>query len=113
MAAATDIGWALDELRSGAVSIPRVLETTARAFAISVEEMVAPGRASKATVLARQVAAYMAREKTVAGTKEIGRALGRDYTTIIQGTKAIECRLLTDAALARVVARLRAELEAP
>jgi len=70
-------------------SLQEIAEAVAHFYGLSVEDLKSPRR-TKAVVLPRQVAMYLAREETDASLLEIGRALGgRDHSTILYGYEKI------------------------
>ncbi len=91
------------------VSVPghtleQVLELVASAYGLSRAEL---SRRSRERRLARprQIAMYLCRRYTDASLAEIGRALGRDHTSVLHATRAVEARIAERP-------QLRYELEA-
>lgn len=73
--------------------IIRIMDATAAHFRVSVERLVEPDRSWRA-VEPRQVAIYLARNRTVASYPDIGLHFGgRDHTTIIYSERQVEKRI--------------------
>ena len=107
---------ALDEVflesRRRGLSPLQVLETVARHYNLTVEDLC--GKSRNQTVAApRQIAMYLLREETGAPLAEIGQHLGgRDHTTILYGCGKIAQEVEVDASLRREVLALREEMHA-
>lgn len=81
-------------------------------FGISYEDIIS-GRRQQNVVAPRQVAMYLCKLLTPSTLPAIGRAFGgRDHTTALYAIRKIAHLILTDEALAAVVASIRSDLEA-
>jgi chromosomal replication initiation ATPase DnaA len=61
-------------------------------FALAIEDLDAAVRGSRRAVFARQVAMYLAHVGFALSFEVIGRAFGRDRTTVAHACRAIEDR---------------------
>ncbi|MCS7059921.1 MAG: chromosomal replication initiator protein DnaA [Anaerolineae bacterium] len=96
--------------RRAHISPSQVIETVAKYYNISVQEIVSSSR-SKELVQPRQVAMYLVRQETDASLPEIGALLGgRDHTTVIHGIERVKERLESEDQLRRDVMSLREQL---
>ncbi len=96
--------------RRAHISPSQVIETVAKYYNISVQEIVSSSR-SKELVQPRQVAMYLVRQETDASLPEIGALLGgRDHTTVIHGVERVKERLESEDQLRRDVMTLREQL---
>jgi len=96
--------------RRAHISPSQVIETGAKYYNISVQEIVSSSR-SKELVQPRQVAMYLVRQETDASLPEIGALLGgRDHTTVIHGVERVKERLESEDQLRRDVMSLREQL---
>ncbi len=66
--------------------LPRIVTACARAAGVSVADVMSTSR-SATVARARQVAIVIARRCTGASLHELGRALGRDHTTIVSAAQ--------------------------
>jgi chromosomal replication initiator protein len=74
------------------VSLERIIHQTAGFFGMSPEELCGPGR-GRALVHARQTAMYLGRELTAQTLVSIGRAFGRDHTTVMHAVQRVQSRI--------------------
>ena len=96
--------------RRAHISPSQVIETVAKYYNISVQEIVSSSR-SKELVQPRQVAMYLVRQETDASLPEIGALLGgRDHSTVIHGVERVKERLESEDQLRRDVMSLREQL---
>ena len=96
--------------RRAHISPSQVIETVAKFYNISVQEIVSSSR-SKELVQPRQVAMYLVRQETDASLPEIGALLGgRDHTTVIHGVERVKERLESEDQLRRDVMSIREQL---
>jgi chromosomal replication initiator protein len=96
--------------RRSHISPSQVVETVAKFYNISVQELVSSSR-SKELVQPRQVAMYLVRQETDASLPEIGALLGgRDHTTVIHGVERVKERLESEDQLRRDVMSIREQL---
>ncbi len=97
--------------RASALSIADIQMAVATAYAISVEELVSPGRAAR-IAWPRQVAIYLARDLTGASLNVIGAAFGgRNHATVLHASKRVAERVQTDPEAAGEVDHLVASLK--
>ncbi len=86
-----------------ATSIDRVAKATARYFGIRLKDLRGPGR-SRAEVLARNVAMYLAQRLTGASLQQIGHYFGgRDHTTVGHGCRKIEALSRSDPSMQQAI----------
>ncbi|HXY17280.1 MAG TPA: chromosomal replication initiator protein DnaA [Gaiellaceae bacterium] len=94
-----------------AVTIPRIQETVADRFGLSVTELVSPRR-SQAVAYPRQVAMYLSRELTDSSLPKIGKEFGgRDHTTVIHATSKITRLINEDRTVYNLVQELTARIK--
>ena len=67
-------------------TVEEIQERTAAAFDVTVEDLRSPSRAAR-VAWARQVAMYLSRELTDATLPAIGKAFGRNHTTVMHACK--------------------------
>jgi chromosomal replication initiator protein len=72
-------------------SIEEIMELTARCYEMSVEDLRSRSRRAH-VVKPRHFAMYLCRRYTDASLKEIGRAFGRDHTSVMHALQAVEKR---------------------
>jgi chromosomal replication initiator protein len=90
-------------------SIDEVQRATCDAFDVTREELLSGARSQRLT-WPRQVAMYLARELTDQTLPAIGRAFGRDHTTVMHACKRTAQRITQDADAHHVVAELTERL---
>ena len=103
------------------ISIADVQHAVARAFCLSIGEMLSRKRRHRLAG-ARQVAMYLSRElagggwmgrrRHAASFPRIGMAFARDHTSVIHACKVVARRRLADADFARLLDRIAHELAA-
>jgi chromosomal replication initiator protein len=103
------------------ISIGDVQHAVARAFCLSVGEMLSRKRRRRLAA-ARQVAMYLSREladggwtgrrRQAASFPRIGMAFARDHTSVIHACNVVARRRLADADLSRLLDRIVCELTA-
>ena len=74
-------------------TIEEIRERVARSYALGVEELTSRSRRRR-VVRPRQIAMYLCRQWTDASLKDIGRAFGRDHTSVMYAVEVVERRLL-------------------
>ncbi len=115
--------FSLTNERLRCLSISEVQRAVARAFNLSLTEMLSRGRSHR-VARARQVAMYLSRELAGGGSlgprrmadsfPRIGLAFARDHTSVIHACNAIARRRLRDAAFAHLLDDITREvIEAP
>lgn len=96
--------------RSGPVNVGMIQQLVSETFAISIEDLLSQNRSAD-LALARQVAMYLARNKTNESLQQIAYAFNKkDHTTVIHATKKIEellkCDLRVKSYVDNIVAKL-------
>lgn len=105
-----EFGWA--QAVAFGCGVGFVQKRVAHAFGMTVEELLRGGR-SKQVALARQVAVWIARRATKASYPELGRAFGRDHTTMMASERAVGRLIATDAKLRGLIIDLWCEIDPP
>lgn len=92
------------------VTIEAIQKKVAEYFDIRVSDMMSKKR-PKAIAFPRQIAMYLARTLVGSSLPEIGEAFGgRDHTTVLHATKAIERRVKGDEGLRKIITYLERQL---
>lgn len=98
--------WLKDLIRNkthGPATISQIQQLTADSFGISVEELLSHKRTAELS-LARQIAMFIAREKTEESLQQIGISFNKkDHTTVLYACKKIEDLLKLDSRVKMVV----------
>ena len=82
--------------RNGPVNVGMIQQLVSETFAISIEDLLSQNRSAD-LALARQVAMYLARNRTNESLQQIAYAFNKkDHTTVIHATKKIEELLKSD-----------------
>jgi chromosomal replication initiator protein len=90
--------------------VEEIQHQVSRAFGISREELVGPGRTAT-PVQARQVAIFLTRELTDLSLPQIGRLYGgRDHSTIINSIRRVEAGAAADVRLDERLKSIRASI---
>jgi len=89
--------------------VDRIVARVAAIYGVSVKDLMGKGR-HKAVTGARHVAMYTVREVTKLSLPQLGKAFGRDHTTVLHACKKVEELLKSDPKLRRTVRELKAEL---
>jgi len=88
------------------VTIETIQMAVAEFFRISVAELK-ENDTTRAVVIPRQIAMYLAKQMTEASLPEIGREFGgKHHTTVMHSIAKIDERLRTDAAMYKAVETL-------
>ncbi|MEG2019132.1 MAG: chromosomal replication initiator protein DnaA [Synergistaceae bacterium] len=91
--------WLKDMIRSersGPVNVTLIQQLVSETFAVTIEDLLSKNRSAE-LALARQVAMYLARNKTNESLQQIGFAFNKkDHTTVIHACKKIEELLKTN-----------------
>jgi chromosomal replication initiator protein len=96
----------------GAPSIEAIQDATAAHFGLTREELLSKSRSTRVT-WPRQVAMFLARERTGQSLPAIGAAFGgRDHTTVLHACKRTAARVAVDRDAQEAVRLLTAELGA-
>ena len=96
-------------MRRDAPSLQEIQEATCRELGVTLEELRGPGRSARAA-FARQVAMYLSRELTSETLPAIGRAFGRNHTTVMHACKRTAQRIAEDASAFETVHRVTESL---
>jgi chromosomal replication initiator protein len=88
--------------------VPAIIGKVAAAFGVTAKELLGPSRLRRVLV-PRQVAMFLAREACGLSFPRLAAAFGRDHSTVMHAVRKVGAELETDARLAGVVRRLRAE----
>ena len=87
----------------GPATISQIQQLTADSFGISIEELLSHKRTAELS-LARQIAMFIAREKTEESLQQIGISFNKkDHTTVLYACKKIEDLLKIDSRVKMVV----------
>lgn len=93
------------------ITIEDIQKKVAEHFDIRVSDMMSKKR-PRAIAFPRQIAMYLSRSLVKASFPEIGEAFGgRDHTTVLHATKAMESRMKSDDGLKRIIVFLRRQLK--
>ena len=88
---------------TGNVSIGLIQQLVSEAYGYSIEDLLSQNRTAELAT-ARQVAMYLAREKTEESLQQIGRAFNKkDHTTVIHACRKIEELIKTDVRVKNLV----------
>jgi chromosomal replication initiator protein len=98
-------------VESSGLGLAEVIERTAHAYGVRVEELRGPSRRQRLT-RPRHVAMYLSRRYTGASYHEIGIALGRDHSTVLYAVDQTERRILEQPQLRYEIEALAARLGA-
>jgi hypothetical protein len=105
-----DLITARGPLRNEAPTIGHIQTVVARSYKISRLDLIS-ARRTQNIVLPRQVAMYLAKKLTLRSLPEVSRLFGgRDHTTVLHGVRKIAARCVSDAAFARQMEVLKAEI---
>ena len=98
------------QTRNVMVSVDAVIQCVCKYFGISSEEILGKSRA-KPFAYPRQIAMYLARSHTTLSYPDLGRAFGKDHTTVLHGVQRIMDDLAKkDPELQHNIKRLEEEL---
>lgn len=76
--------------------VAEIVAAVAAAFGVSAKELTGASRL-KTVMLARQTAIYLARERLKLSLPALGRAFGRDHSTVLHAVRKVEELLARDA----------------
>ena len=91
--------WGEDEKT---ITIEHIQEKAAKFFGLRLADMRAKGR-TQAVAFPRQIAMYLARQLTHASLAEVGRAFGKDHTTVLHAVDKIQTLLQEDPKFKKTV----------
>jgi chromosomal replication initiator protein len=93
------------------VDVNTIIEVVAEQFKMPVDDILGKKR-NKEIVMPRQVAMYLAREMGGMSYPDIGRAFGRDYTTVIHSYEKIKTEVKRDSNLKNTISDIRSRAHA-
>ncbi len=93
------------------VDVQTIIEVVAEHFKTPVSDILGKKR-NKEIVMPRQIAMYLAREMGSMSYPDIGRAFGRDYTTVIHSYEKIKTEVKRDSSLKGVISEIRSRAHA-
>jgi len=86
------------DLVRGPYSIEEIMQTTAKAYSIGIDELCGRSRRQR-LVRPRHFAMYLCRRYTDASLKDIGRAFNRDHTSVMHAIRSVEQKTATQPQL--------------
>ncbi|MCS7252843.1 MAG: chromosomal replication initiator protein DnaA [Armatimonadota bacterium] len=98
------------DLRQYNIELRHILKVVAEHFNITVEDLRSAKR-NRSLVQPRHIAMYLAREMTTESLSDIGRAFGKDHTSVIYAYEKIREEIHTNQAAARLIDELKARVE--
>jgi len=87
-----------------------VVRAAGQEFGVSPDEVLSRRRIGR-FVAARQVSYYLLRTAARKTTTEIGKAFGRDHSTVVEGCQTIDAWCETDKTFAARVAKVEARVK--
>jgi chromosomal replication initiator protein len=93
------------------IDVDTIIQVVSEHFKMPVADILGKKR-NKEIVMPRQVAMYLAREMGQMSYPDIGRAFGRDYTTVIHSYEKIKTETKKDAGLKNVISEIRSRAHA-
>jgi len=93
------------------IDVDTIIQVVSDHFKMPVADILGKKR-NKEIVLPRQVAMFLAREMGQMSYPDIGRAFGRDYTTVIHSYEKIKTETKKDSALKNVISEIRSRAHA-
>ena len=103
--AASALSGLVKERQERRVTCELIIDIVAQRYGMQSADLTGKRR-SQDIALARQVAMYICRELTELSTTAIGKAFGRDHTTVLHGCEKIEDGMDADYALRKKVEEL-------
>ena len=103
--AAAALSGLVKERQERRVTCELIIDIVAQRYGMQSADLTGKRR-SQDIALARQVAMYICRELTELSTTAIGKAFGRDHTTVLHGCEKIEDGMDADYALKKKVEEL-------
>jgi chromosomal replication initiator protein len=93
------------------IDVDTIIQVVSEHYKMPVSDILGKKR-NKEIVMPRQVAMYLAREMGQMSYPDIGRAFGRDYTTVIHSYEKIKTETKKDAGLKNVISEIRSRAHA-
>lgn len=98
------------DLRQYSVELRHIFKVVAEYFNIAIDDLRSAKR-NRSLVQPRHIAMYLARELTTESLSDIGRAFGKDHTSVLYAYEKIREEIYTNQAVARLVDELKARVE--
>ena len=93
------------------IDVDTIIQVVSDHYKMPVADILGKKR-NKEIVLPRQVAMFLAREMGQMSYPDIGRAFGRDYTTVIHSYEKIKTETKKDSSLKNVISEIRSRAHA-
>jgi chromosomal replication initiator protein len=93
------------------VDVETIIQVVADHYKTKVSDILGKKR-NKEIVAPRQIAMYLAREMGSMSYPDIGRAFGRDYTTVIHSYEKIKTEIKKDSTLKSTISEIRSKAHA-
>jgi len=93
------------------VDVDTIIRVVSDHFKMPVSDILGKKR-NKEIVMPRQIAMFLAREMGGMSYPDIGRAFGRDYTTVIHSFEKIKSEVKKDSLLKNVISEIRSKAHA-
>jgi chromosomal replication initiator protein len=111
LAAETVRHYSTAEAEPVKVDVETIIEVVSEFYKMPTKDILGKKR-NKEIVTPRQVAMYLAREMGSMSYPDIGRAFGRDYTTVIHSYEKIKSELKRDSSLKSTISEIRSKAHA-
>jgi chromosomal replication initiator protein len=111
LAAETVRHYSTAEAEPVKVDCQTIIEVVADHYKMKVSDILGKKR-NKEIVAPRQIAMYLAREMGSMSYPDIGRAFGRDYTTVIHSYEKIKTEIKRDSSLKNTISEIRSKAHA-
>jgi len=93
------------------VEVDTIIQVVSDHYKMAISDILGKKR-NKEIVMPRQVAMYLAREMAQMSYPDIGRAFGRDYTTVIHSYEKIKSEIKKDSILKNSISEIRSKAHA-
>ncbi len=93
------------------VDVETIIQVVSDHFKMPVSDILGKKR-NKEIVMPRQIAMFLAREMGGMSYPDIGRAFGRDYTTVIHSYEKIKSEVKKDSSLKNTISEIRSRAHA-
>ncbi len=93
------------------VEVDTIIQVVSDHYKLAISDILGKKR-NKEIVTPRQVAMYLAREMAQMSYPDIGRAFGRDYTTVIHSYEKIKSEIKKDSTLKNSISEIRSKAHA-
>lgn len=98
------------DLRQYPIELRHIFKVVAEHFNITIDDLRSAKR-NRSLVQPRHIAMYLAREMTTESLSDIGRAFGKDHTSVLYAYEKIREEIYANQAIARLVDELKARVE--